>query len=474
MENKATKKMARKNVFVIAVAAVVVLALVLLITQVLIPRNAYLLAEDLVTAGQHGKAVEAFRALGNYSDSAQRADAMLEENPALCFALTQPGDIVTYGAYEQDGDTSNGAEPIEWIVLVQEEHRVLAVSRHVLDAKQYHLYETTVLPQLSALNKWLDLDFADLVFKGDLRKTVESTGLMKQDYLEALEAMEISSQVTAYAAANGATGDGWWLYENLSYEGNMIAMTAGANESANITEVLGVRPAIWVLTNNDLLADNEQAVAEELEVRENAYQQGLKLKSMGEFESAAQLFVTLGDYEDAQAQYLECCKTVEQQGRPLHEVIAVMETSISEAYGLFEEVNDTSMRAKEMEYICSSFFPYCGEFVFEVDGTAYSVQSDFLYDGDEQGAYWICLKDEGGLFTTEQDGEPVSFFASNPAVYGMVATAQIGAEEVKISFEGDQMIATWGEYQTIETDEDGNVTAREDYRQLRSVTGVKK
>ena len=31
------------------------------------------------------------------------------------------GDIITFGSYEQDNDTSNGAEPIEWRVLdVQE------------------------------------------------------------------------------------------------------------------------------------------------------------------------------------------------------------------------------------------------------------------------------------------------------------------------------------------------------------------
>ena len=210
-KNQATKKITRKNAVLIAALAIAAVAIVLLITQVLVPRNEYLLAEDMIAAGQHGKAVTAFRELGDYSDSAARAEALMEENPALPFALAQPGEIVTYGTYEQDGNTSNGAEPIEWIVLTQEDHRVLAVSRDILDAKQYHLYESKTLPQLSALSKWLKLDFADIAFEGKARTAVESAGLLEQEYVTALEETKVSANVTAYAKANGAADGIWWL-----------------------------------------------------------------------------------------------------------------------------------------------------------------------------------------------------------------------------------------------------------------------
>ena len=77
-KNQATKKITRKNAVLIAALAIAAVAIVLLITQVLIPRNEYLLAEDMVAAGQHGKAVTAFRELGDYSDSAARAEALMD------------------------------------------------------------------------------------------------------------------------------------------------------------------------------------------------------------------------------------------------------------------------------------------------------------------------------------------------------------------------------------------------------------
>ena len=91
--NQVKKKVSTKNVIIAAAAAVGVVALILLIMLVLVPRNEYLLAEDLVAAGQHGKAVMAFRELGNYSDSQARADALMEENPGLRFTLAKPGDL---------------------------------------------------------------------------------------------------------------------------------------------------------------------------------------------------------------------------------------------------------------------------------------------------------------------------------------------------------------------------------------------
>lgn len=45
-----------------------------------------------------------------------------------------PGaEIVTLGSYEQDGDSSNGKEPIEWIVLDETEDSQLVISKYVLE-----------------------------------------------------------------------------------------------------------------------------------------------------------------------------------------------------------------------------------------------------------------------------------------------------------------------------------------------------
>ena len=46
---------------------------------------------------------------------------------------------VVFGTYEQDNDLTNGAEPIEWIVLERKEDgSMLLIARLGLDCMQYH------------------------------------------------------------------------------------------------------------------------------------------------------------------------------------------------------------------------------------------------------------------------------------------------------------------------------------------------
>ena len=44
-------------------------------------------------------------------------------------------DYITFGTYEQDNDTSNGAEPIEWEVPDVKGGKALVISKYILDAK---------------------------------------------------------------------------------------------------------------------------------------------------------------------------------------------------------------------------------------------------------------------------------------------------------------------------------------------------
>lgn len=39
------------------------------------------------------------------------------------------GNVVTYGHYEQDNDTANGKEPIEWVVLDVQGDKALLISK---------------------------------------------------------------------------------------------------------------------------------------------------------------------------------------------------------------------------------------------------------------------------------------------------------------------------------------------------------
>ena len=44
-------------------------------------------------------------------------EQLIAEHPTVVLHNAKVGDVITYGHYEQDGDETNGAEPIEWIIL---------------------------------------------------------------------------------------------------------------------------------------------------------------------------------------------------------------------------------------------------------------------------------------------------------------------------------------------------------------------
>ena len=56
---------------------------------------------------------------------------------AYDFSDCVPGDIIRFGSCEQDMNTSNGYEPIEWIVLDEFGDRILVVSRYCLSGMAF-------------------------------------------------------------------------------------------------------------------------------------------------------------------------------------------------------------------------------------------------------------------------------------------------------------------------------------------------
>lgn len=90
----------------------------------------------------------------------------------------EAGDIVYLGAYEQDNDESNGAEPIEWIVLDKQADRLLLMSRYGLDCICFNNAETFVTWDQSSVLTWLNSTFYYSAFNG-----AERSMLLKSDQL---------------------------------------------------------------------------------------------------------------------------------------------------------------------------------------------------------------------------------------------------------------------------------------------------
>ena len=98
-----------KKKVIIAVAIVLVLLAGLLVYQkVIVPKNRYSEAERLLGEGRYEEAIDAFSALGDYSDAASRSlDAKRQQGEAL---LNGADFDAAYAVFGELGDTARQAD----------------------------------------------------------------------------------------------------------------------------------------------------------------------------------------------------------------------------------------------------------------------------------------------------------------------------------------------------------------------------
>lgn len=241
----------------------------------------------LMDAGKYTEALSILRALDGYKDSTEKAYSIEVEK----LKNAKVGDYVFFGAYEQDNNTSNGKEEIEWLVLDIKDGKVLVISKYALDCKQYNTSDTDVTWETCTLRKWLNNDFINTAFTAEEKamiptvtvsadenpdynyRTYQRTnpGKATQDQVFLLSIIEVNEYLSSYSArrckptdhavANGSayfkSDDGncwWWLRSpgtKQSYatyvfsDGN--CSTLGAWVCSNVN---AVRPALWIDLNS--------------------------------------------------------------------------------------------------------------------------------------------------------------------------------------------------------------------------------
>ncbi len=207
------------------------------------------------------------------------------------------GEYITFGSYEQDGNTGNGAEPIEWLVLDNQGDRMLVISKYGLDRQHYNSSYTSVTWETCTLRNWLNSEFYSKAFNDNEKESVITTkienigndtygsegGNVTDDkvfclsveeaerYFESIEARELVP--TTYAIKNGVYDNNslgkcsWWLrtpgykqnratvvnYDGkIRYSGHYVDYH-GSDEfgpSMPNHNFYAVRPALWVRTED--------------------------------------------------------------------------------------------------------------------------------------------------------------------------------------------------------------------------------
>ena len=289
---KEAKRQAKKKKIIAAIVAAVAvacIAVIIVVTKVVIPNNNYNAAVALMDNGEYEAAITAFEAMDGYKDSADQIEqcyiGMYGEERYNLIKNISVGDSYTFGSYEQDNNTSNGKEDIEWIVLDKDGANILVISKYALDCQQYNTSYTAVTWESCSLRKWMNGTFLNAAFSSEEAAMIATTtvtadknpsystnaGNDTQDQVFLLSITEVEKYFssdndrmcvpTAYAIARGAYTSSsysvggaatcwWWLrspglhsyYAAFVYDDGSVYYIVYYVYYGNVC----VRPALWI------------------------------------------------------------------------------------------------------------------------------------------------------------------------------------------------------------------------------------
>ena len=283
---KEAERIAKRNKKIAIITTPIVcaiIAFIIVLNTVIIPNGKYNDAITLMDAGKLDEAYSAFIELGDYKDASEKASDIRLQKTKDQLKNIKVGSHINFGAYEQDNNTSNGKEDVEWLVLEIKDGKALVISKYALDCKQYNTSYTDVTWETSTLRKWLNNDFLNSAFSANEKAMIPTVtvsadnnpdystipGNATQDQVFLLSITEANKyfssdnarqcKPTDYAVANGAwestSGNcGWWLRS----PGGSQHGAAGVYYDGDVYETGGfvleddraVRPALWIDLNS--------------------------------------------------------------------------------------------------------------------------------------------------------------------------------------------------------------------------------
>ncbi len=190
------------------------------------------------------------------------------------------GDYIQFGEYEQDNNTANGKEAIDWLVLDVQDGKALVISKYALDCQPYNEEYEAVTWETCTLRNWLNNEFLNEAFSGTEKSKIPTVTVSadknpsydtdpgnatrdKVFLLSIEEANEYFSsdaaracEPTAYAKAQGVwvnddNGNCWWWLRSPGY-GQKNASSVGIDGWVSVSGYfvgnvgLAARPALWI------------------------------------------------------------------------------------------------------------------------------------------------------------------------------------------------------------------------------------
>ncbi|MBO4548895.1 MAG: hypothetical protein J5758_06735, partial [Abditibacteriota bacterium] len=315
------------------------------------------------------------------------ARAAEDQSISRMLSEAEPGELVTFGAYEQDGNTDNGPEPVEWYLVSKEGGKAYLISRFVLDWQPYDSTGNMVSWEEASVRKWLRSDFAGKAFESweqdildsaqvDASRTIYENGsdlrsldggqntLDKVFLFSLAEIKDVPDYMrkaspTPYAMDQGAeAADGcapWWLRsprnpgsqaDYVDLKGTVIC---GDTSLDNNVPKCGIRPAI------------------EIPVAANNYDLAKEAFNNEDWTVAFALFSRLGDQKDSRS----------MAHKSFENLLNKAETGDIVYFGSFEQDNDASNGKEAIEWYLLKFKDYVQLIsVYGLEARPYSASED--------------------------------------------------------------------------------------------------
>lgn len=198
-------------------------------------------------------------------------------------------EYVTLGEYEQDGNEDNGKEPIEWIVLKQDDDRMLVVSKYCLDYLKYpDDWTSNISWETCSLRNHLNSNFYKHSFSADEQQRIlltENSNKASEDY---------------YCTVNGNTTNDYVFLLSIDEMQKYLPAYTSSESSKRaygtdyLYEILQDHPAYGNVKKGDPL---NWALRADVDTSRNENQAG-RVREIVVFDSQIQSMVTTGGMRD--------------------------------------------------------------------------------------------------------------------------------------------------------------------------------
>ena len=178
-EETAAKKRNR-TIAIVAPIAVACIAFVIVLTKRILPGQKFSKAKTLIDSGEYQAAYLLLDGI-DFQNSRELRESIKPQYRIALLSEAEIGSTVFFGSYEQDNDTSDGKEDIEWIVLAKEGNQALVISKYALDCKQYDTSMSDTTWETCSLRQWLNGTFLNAAFSAAERKQIVSWTILNPD-----------------------------------------------------------------------------------------------------------------------------------------------------------------------------------------------------------------------------------------------------------------------------------------------------